>query len=89
MDVSKLGGFRFSSDESMAMFAANTDTSPTDIYHLDLASEQVSRLTSAHNPAIAESDLVSSTVARFASYDGVETSSASPTGCAGLPSWRW
>ncbi|WP_120077810.1 alpha/beta hydrolase family protein [Aurantiacibacter odishensis] len=72
MEVANMGGFRFSPDESMAMFAANTDTSPTDIYHLDLASEQVSRLTSALNPAIVESDLVTSTVARFASYDGVE-----------------
>ncbi|WP_271078552.1 S9 family peptidase [Aurantiacibacter sp. MUD61] len=67
-----MGGFRFSPDEGMALFSANTDTSPTDLYISNLETGETRRLTSALNPAIDESDLVNSSVLRFASYDGIE-----------------
>ncbi|TRD11909.1 S9 family peptidase [Erythrobacter insulae] len=67
-----LGGIRFSEDESRIAFTLSSDTSPSDIYVADLASGEAMRLTSALNPAIDEDDLVTATIGRFASYDGVE-----------------
>ncbi len=67
-----LGSIRFSEDESRIAFTVSSDTSPSDIYVADLASGQARRLTSALNPAIDESDLVTASIARFDSYDGVE-----------------
>ena len=67
-----LGSIRFDEDESMIVFTLSSDTSPSDIYVADLASGEARRLTSALNPAIDEDDLVTATIARFASYDGVE-----------------
>lgn len=67
-----LGSIRFDEDESHIAFTVSSDTSPSDIYVADLATGQAKRLTSALNPAIDEDDLVTATVARFKSYDGVE-----------------
>ena len=67
-----LGSIRFNEDESRIAFSLASDTSPSDIYVADLASGQARRLTTALNPAIDEDDLVTATVARFKSYDGVE-----------------
>lgn len=67
-----LGSIRFDETESMIAFTVSSDTSPSDIYVADLATGEARRLTSALNPAIEESDLVTATIARFASYDGVE-----------------
>ena len=67
-----LGSVRFSEDESLIAFTVSSDTSPADIYVAELSSGQAQRLTSALNPAIDENDLVTATIGRFASYDGVE-----------------
>ncbi|GMM92670.1 S9 family peptidase [Qipengyuania sp. MTN3-11] len=67
-----LGSIRFDEDESHIAFTVSSDTSPSDIYVADLATGKARRLTSALDPAIDEGDLVTATVARFESYDGVE-----------------
>ena len=67
-----LGSIRFSPDESRMVFTLYSDTSPTDVYWADLSSGKTTRLTHSLNPAINEADLVTASVARFASYDGVE-----------------
>lgn len=65
-----VGGVRFNRDESSVVFTVSSDTSPSDIFVADLATGQARRLTTALNPAIDERQLVTATVARFASYDG-------------------
>lgn len=65
-----LGGVRFNRDETMIAFTVASDTSPADIFVADLGTGQARRLTRALNPAIDERQLVTATVARFASYDG-------------------
>jgi dipeptidyl aminopeptidase/acylaminoacyl peptidase len=67
-----IGGVRFNRDETMIAFTVASDTSPSDIFVADLATGQARRLTRALNPAIDERQLVTATVARFASYDGVQ-----------------
>ena len=67
-----LGSIRFDPAETRIAFTLTSDTSPTDIYVADLASGASTRLTKALNPAIDEDDLVTATVARFPSYDGLE-----------------
>ncbi|MGE5953377.1 MAG: alpha/beta fold hydrolase [Qipengyuania vulgaris] len=67
-----LGSIRFDKEEKRIAFSLSSDTSPTDIYVADLKGGTSKRLTSALNPAIDEDDLVTATVARFKSYDGVE-----------------
>lgn len=67
-----LGGVRFNRDESAIAFTVASDTSPADIYVADLASGAARRLTHALNPAIDEARLVTATVARFRSWDGLE-----------------
>jgi dipeptidyl aminopeptidase/acylaminoacyl peptidase len=66
------GGVRFNRDETMIAFTVASDTSPSDIFVADLATGQARRLTRALNPAIDERQLVNASVARFASYDGVQ-----------------
>ncbi len=67
-----LGSVRFNDDEDRIVFTVTSDTSPSDIYVADLPGAQATRLTSALNPAIDEGNLVTATIGRFASYDGVE-----------------
>lgn len=67
----ELGQIRFSRDESEIAFGVNTDTSPFNLYRTTLG-QPATRLTNALNPAINESDLVTATIARFDSFDGVE-----------------
>lgn len=67
-----LGSIRFNADETRIAFTVSSDTSPSDIYVADLGSGEAQRLTSALNPAIDEADLVTATIGRFDSYDGVE-----------------
>ncbi|MBX7459147.1 S9 family peptidase [Qipengyuania sp. 1NDH17] len=72
LPAGNLGSIRFDEEEKRIAFTLSSDTSPTDIYLADLKSGNATRLTSALNPAIDEGDLVTATVARFKSYDGVE-----------------
>ena len=66
------GQIRFSRDESKVALLLSTDTSPNDIYVVDLDAGQSRRLTEAPNPVIDEGDLVPSAVVRYQSFDGLE-----------------
>ncbi len=61
---------RFSNDDSKIAFLLNGDTSPSDLYVMDMASGTANRLTNALNPAIDQSNLVEATVVRYESFDG-------------------
>lgn len=67
----ELGQIRFSRDESEIAFGLNTDTSPFNLYRTTLG-QPATRLTNALNPAIIEDHLVTASIARFDSFDGVE-----------------
>ncbi|MCM8558444.1 S9 family peptidase [Sphingomicrobium sediminis] len=67
-----INGIRFDADEGRIAFTLSSDTSPSDIYVADLDSGEARRLTTALNPAIDEDHLVTASVARFESYDGLE-----------------
>ncbi len=66
----ELGQIRFSRDESQIAFGLNTDTSPRDIYLYEIGGS-AKRLTTALNADIEEANLVTATVERFDSFDGV------------------
>ncbi len=67
-----LTGVRFSADEKAMAVTVASDTSPADIFVVDVASGAARRLTTALNPQVNEKDLVEASVARFKSYDGLE-----------------
>ena len=67
-----LAQVRFSRDESAVALMVSSDTSPNDVYRVDLAARDSKRLTHALNPAIDEDDLVASKVVRYPSFDGLE-----------------
>ena len=67
-----LAQVRFSRDESRLALMVSSDTSPRDVYTVDLATDASKRLTKALNPAIDEADLVASEVIRYPSFDGLE-----------------
>ncbi|MCJ8191493.1 S9 family peptidase [Sphingomicrobium aestuariivivum] len=67
-----LVGARFDEDNDRVMVALGSDTSPTDLYMVDLGEGTTTRLTTALNPAIDEAHLVPGTMVRFASYDDLE-----------------
>lgn len=64
--------FRFSDDESRAVFYINSDTSPSNLYTYKLGDKDAKRLTDTLNPSIDEAHLVASEVVRFKSFDGLE-----------------
>ena len=61
---------RFSADDSHIAFLLNGDTSPSDLYVVDLGASTAKRLTTALNPAITQDNLVEATVVRYPSFDG-------------------
>lgn len=67
-----LAQVRFSRDESRLALMVSSDTSPRDVYTVDLATDASKRLTTALNPAIDEADLVASEVVRYPSFDDLE-----------------
>ena len=67
-----LSQVQFSRDEKRVALRVSSDTSPADVYVVDLATGQSTRLTHALNPAIRESDLVATEVVRYRSFDGLE-----------------
>src|SRR3546814_9155084 len=67
-----LAQVRFSRDESRLALMLSSDTSPRDVYTVDLAAGDSNRLTTALNPAIDEADLVASEVIRYPSFDDLE-----------------
>jgi dipeptidyl aminopeptidase/acylaminoacyl peptidase len=68
----QMSQLRFSPREKQLAFLLSSDTSPGDVYVVDLKTQLDTRLTEALNPAIAESELVRSQVVRFSSFDGLE-----------------
>ncbi len=67
-----LAQIRFSRDENKVALLLTSDTSPADVYTVDLKAQQSERLTQALNPKINEADLVPSQVVRYKSFDGLE-----------------
>ena len=67
-----LSDVNFSRDEKKVALTVSSDTSPDDVYLVDLAAGRSSRLTQALNPQIKESDLVATEVVRYKGFDGVE-----------------
>jgi dipeptidyl aminopeptidase/acylaminoacyl peptidase len=67
-----LAQVRFSRDEKKVALGLSTDTSPNDIYAVDLTALTSTRLTHALNPEIKENDLVATEVVRYKSFDGLE-----------------
>jgi dipeptidyl aminopeptidase/acylaminoacyl peptidase len=64
-----LAQVRFSRDESRLALLVSSDTSPNDVYTIDLGAQRSARLTHALNPKIEEDDLVETKVVRYESYD--------------------
>jgi dipeptidyl aminopeptidase/acylaminoacyl peptidase len=67
-----LSQIRFSRDEKRLALMLSSDTSPSDVYTVDLAAGRSARLTKALNPQIKEADLVATEVVRYKSVDGLE-----------------
>jgi dipeptidyl aminopeptidase/acylaminoacyl peptidase len=67
-----LAQIRFSRDESRLAFMLSSDTSPNDVYTVDLKAGSSARLTHALNPQIKETDLVTTQVVRYESFDGLK-----------------
>ena len=65
-------GVRIAPSESKMAFYVNSDTSPSNLYTMDLTTRKVSKLTQSLNPAIAESNLVPGHVVRYESFDGLK-----------------
>lgn len=63
---------RFSRDENEVALLLSSDTSPSDVYTVDLNAQRSARLTQALNPQIKEADLVPSEIVRYKSFDELE-----------------
>ncbi|MGH8236617.1 MAG: S9 family peptidase [Steroidobacteraceae bacterium] len=64
-----LAQVRFSRDEARLALLVSSDTSPNDVYTIDLGAARSARLTHALNPKMKEDDLVETKVVRYPSYD--------------------
>ena len=62
---------RFDANDSRMAFLLNGDTSPSDLYTMQVGGE-ARRLTTALNPAINQDNLVEATVVRYESFDGTK-----------------
>lgn len=67
-----LTGMDFSDDDSHLALTVNTDTSPSDVYVIDIVADEATRLTNALNPEVDEDHLVAGEHVYFESYDGLE-----------------
>jgi dipeptidyl aminopeptidase/acylaminoacyl peptidase len=67
-----LAQIRFSRDESRLALLLSSDTSPNDVYTIDVRGSKSARLTNALNPKIKEDDLVETKVVRYPSFDGLK-----------------
>lgn len=63
---------RFSRDENRLALMLSSDTSPSDVYTVDLKKGSSARLTQALNPKINEANLVTTQVVRYRSFDGLQ-----------------
>jgi len=87
-------GVRISRSEERMAFYVNSDTSSSNLYGLNIATNEYRRLTDTLNPAIDRADLVDGEVVRYESYDGLKIPSvlyrphqASPS--APVPAMVW
>lgn len=62
----------FSNDEKQIAFYLTSDTSPPNLYVWRFGDKNAKQLTSSLSTKINESDLVTSTIERFDSFDGIE-----------------
>jgi dipeptidyl aminopeptidase/acylaminoacyl peptidase len=62
----------FSKDDSAMRFYLGGSHTPSNLYHLDLASGDYKKLTDVLNPEIQAQDMVTAEVVRYPSFDGVE-----------------
>ena len=67
-----IANVRFSGDDSQMAFFVNSDTSPNDLFVVDLEADTARRYTNALNPAIDPDHLVESEVVRYESFDGTQ-----------------
>jgi dipeptidyl aminopeptidase/acylaminoacyl peptidase len=65
-------GLRFSPSEKAAVLYVAGDRSPVNLYHYNLQSGAVKRLTNALNPEIDPDDLVDAKIVRFQSFDDLD-----------------
>lgn len=70
--VGQVTGAAVSPDETALAFYLDSDSSPGNLYWLDLETGEARQLTDSLNPAVAREDLVEGEVVRFASFDGLE-----------------
>lgn len=66
-----LAQIRFSRDERKLALMVTSDTSPRDVFTIDMSAGRSQRLTKALNPEIDEANLVQARVVRFPSFDGL------------------
>ena len=72
VQAGELSQIRFNADESKMAFGLNTDTSPRNIYVADLSSGKARKLTTALPEGIAEGNLVTASIIRYSSFDGLQ-----------------
>jgi len=72
LTIADIGNIRFSRDESQLAVMVTSDTSPADLYLVDIAADSSQRLTPALNAAIDETYLVPGAVHRYPSYDELD-----------------
>lgn len=65
-------GVRFSPSEAKIAYYLGTDTSPANLYTLELDGSNPQRLTNSLNPKVKESDLVPGHIVRYKSFDGLK-----------------
>lgn len=66
-----IGNVRFNSDETEIALMLSRDTSPNNLWVVDVASGEGKQLTDALNPAIKEEHLVEAEIVRYPSFDGL------------------
>lgn len=67
-----IGGITISRSGKKMAFYVNSDTSPNNLYIMDLRTGDAKRLSNSLSPKLDESDLVKGEVVRFPSFDRVE-----------------
>jgi len=72
MPAGDITGVNFSRSGEKMAFYVNGDTSPSNLYVMDMATKEHRRLTDTLSDKIDENHLVASEVVRFESFDGVE-----------------
>lgn len=72
LDDMEITNVSFSKDEAFMRFYAGGSHTPSNLYVLDLKSQERVQLTNVLNPEIQAQDLVKASVVRYPSFDGLE-----------------